>query len=182
MRGYKNFRKGFTLIELIVTITVLGLVAAVTAPVIMNMLSSMWFSHSSSSGHLVAREAFRRLSTELREAIETPDSLRPQVSYDGLSLRFYRGSNPADSVRYFFSESGGSIFLFRSVGGSAAKMVPGYAANEVDFIAGSFSVDNGNKGRSSTGSVEINFVSRREPAIEADSTMCCFNIFCRNFR
>ncbi|MCD6380010.1 type II secretion system protein [bacterium] len=182
MHGHKNYEKGFTLIELVVTITVLGIIAGITAPVIMNILSSMWFSHNSSAGHLVAREAFRKFSVEIREAIETPDSLRPYVSADGQSLRFYRGGNPADSIRYFFSVSGGSAFLFRSVGGSAPEMVPDYAANEVDFLTGSFSVDNGNTGRSNTGRVEVELVARREPAVETDSTRCDFNIFCRNFR
>jgi len=173
---------GFTLVELVATVTVLGIVAVVGAPLIADLVSAVSFADGSSSEQLVIQEAYRRISEELKAAVEAPPSLRPRVSPDGSMIRFYRTVDPADSIRYFFGSHEGSVFLSRTAGISSAVPVPEYAPKHVGYLAGTFSVDGGSYGRCSTGMVEMELITDSGGRFKTDSTMCSFEIFCRNFR
>lgn len=170
------------MMELVVTVTVLGIVAAVSAPLITDTLSVLWFAGGKGSEHLVIREVYDRISGELREAVETPDSLRPRVSADRSSLRFYLNGNPADSVRYFFGESAGRVYLKRTAGGSTPEFVPEYLPEEVSSLSGSFEADGGGAGRSSTGRIGVELIIETGDGFEVDSKVYSFEIYCRNFR
>jgi prepilin-type N-terminal cleavage/methylation domain-containing protein len=173
---------GFTLIELVAAVTVLGIIAAVGAPLISDMVSALFYSGGSASENLVLREAGSRISAELKGALESPDSLRPRVSSDGTVMRLYWTNDPADSIRYFFSAEGGSVFLSRTAGGSAPVKVPGYAAEEVSYLGGSFSVDGGSTGRCDSGRAEIILRASSGAGFGADTTEHIIEVYCRNFR
>ncbi len=174
---------GMTMMELIVCITILGIMAMTSTPLVVDLLSSLWTAQGKAEVNQVARESLAALSDELREAVASPATMRPWVSQDGSALRFYRSSDPADSIRYLFaSNGGGDQFMFRSAGASGMTMIPPFADREVDFVSGSFSVDGSMSGFSSTGRVGINIHVGRRLGIDPDSTVLEMDIYCRNFR
>ncbi|MBD3180342.1 MAG: prepilin-type N-terminal cleavage/methylation domain-containing protein, partial [Candidatus Latescibacteria bacterium] len=73
MRQYVDNSFGFTLIEMVATVTVLGIVAAVSAPLVADLVSALSLAGGSSSEELVLRESYSRLSGELKEAVESPE-------------------------------------------------------------------------------------------------------------
>jgi len=173
--------KGISLTELVISVTVVGVLAMVTAPLLIDFLDSFWLAQNQSSSAQVVREIVELLSTELREAVACPDSLRPYVYGNGKELRFYRTTDPSDSIKYFFSTTGGKEILYRVVGTGGAVVVPEYATSQVDFVAGIFTVDNGEYGYSQQGKVNLVLNVGKLLDITGDTTQVNLVIYSRNF-
>ncbi|MBN2072235.1 MAG: prepilin-type N-terminal cleavage/methylation domain-containing protein [Candidatus Krumholzibacteriota bacterium] len=172
---------GMTLIELIITITIIGIIVMAGAPLLIDLMTTMSVSQGKAGINRISRESYAGISGEIRSALGDPLSMRPWVSPDGLVLRIYRNSNQADSIRYYFESNGESVFLFRSAAGGAGVLVPSFADRDVDYMGGSFFVDNGNTGYSTTGQVGLNVKIRKDRSIEPDSTIFEFGFQCRNY-
>ncbi len=180
MEAEKISRSGVTLVELIVTIIVMGALTFAVIPLLSDLFASLWISQGSSGANYVIREAASRMEREIRMATVSPDSLRPRVSADGGTLRLYLSEDPADSIRYFFSGGEGSTFLYRLAGSSGAVMVPSSASDMTAYLKGSFRVSGG-YGYTPDGAVEINLNAGQLQGMETDSTSVEFTVFCRNF-
>jgi len=174
--------RGISLMELIIAVTIIGVIASTSAPLLINLLSSVWYAHNHSAVDQVARDLIGLIGKDVREAVEYPDSLRPVVYGEGAVLRLYRSIDPADSIRYYFSSSNGNSFLFRSIGTSSGTPVPDYANGEVDYVTGSFSVDNGTYGVASTGKINAVFSIGRTFDFQPDTIGINLVVYCRNFR
>lgn len=174
--------RGMTLIELMISISILGIIAMTSIPLVVDLLSSLWMTQGKAGMHQIGRESFARISDELREAVASPQGSRPWASPDGNMLRFYRSADLSDSIRYYFASNGSDLFLYRQSGTDAPVAVPPYADREVDFIKGAFSVDGGVKGYTSTGKVEVSLTVGSRTGMQPDSTTIELGVFCRNFR
>jgi len=173
--------KGVSLTELVISVTVVGILAMVTAPLLIDFLDSFWLAQNQSSSAQVVREIVELLSTELREAVAYPDSLRPYVYGSGKELRFYRTTNPSDSIKYFFSVTAGKEILYRMVGTGGAVPVPEYATSQVDFVTGTFTVDNSAYGYTQQGKVNVVLNVGKLLDITGDTTQVDLVVYSRNF-
>jgi len=173
--------KGISLVELVVGVTIVGILAMVTAPILIDFLESFWLAQNQSAGSQVARDVAFMVSRELREAVAQPDSLRPFVYSGGTALRFYRADIPADSIKYYFGNQGGKTMLFRSVAGAQGEPIPDYAPSQVDFIEGEFSADGGAYGYTSSGRINLSLRIGKLLDFTADTTRVNIKVFCRNF-
>jgi len=173
--------KGISLTELVVSVTVVGILAMITAPLLIDFLDSFWLAQNQSSSAQVVREIVELLSTELREAVAYPDSLSPYVYDSGKELRFYRTTNPSDSIKYLFMTTGGKEILYRVVGTEGAVAVPEYASNQVDFVTGFFTVDNGAYGYTQQGKVKVVLNVGKLLDITGDTTQVDLVVYSRNF-
>ena len=174
--------RGMTLVELMIGITILGVIALTSFPVIVDLLSSVWLTQEKASVNHVGREALASMADEIRQAVASQPDLRPWVSPDGSTIRFYRSTVPGDSIRYYFEADEGSVYLFRSAGTSSGEYVPSYAREEADYISGSFSVDAGTTGYSQDGRVCMDIRVRREIGIEPETAEYQLSVFCRSYR
>ena len=181
MSKIKNFQQGFTLIELIVVILILGILASATATILIGLVSSFELAQNKNSVGLVGQRVSTQISDELRQGISSPDSLRPRVSSNGLVLRFYRSPVFSDSIRYYFSTSGADTFLFRSHRNSAGVLVPSFASELADFVKGTFSVDSLSTGFSTTGRVNLSLKVGRIYGSEPDSNSFSLEVHSRNY-
>jgi len=97
--------RGYTLIELIIVIMIMGILVSATGTILISLLSSFELSQSKNNVNLIAQRSITKITDEVRQAIASPDSLRPWVSSNGKVLRFYLSENYSDSVRYYFTPS-----------------------------------------------------------------------------
>jgi len=176
-----DWKTGISLVELVIGVTIVGILAMVTAPILVDFLESFWLAQNQSISSQVAREIAFRVSGELREAVFQPDSLRPFVYSGGDEIRFYRTVIPSDSIKYYFGTYSGKKMLFRSVGGGAGIPVPDYAHNQVDFVEGEFSIGDGGCGFVSSGEVNLILKIGKRLDFTEDTTSVRLKIFCRNF-
>ncbi|MBU8923383.1 MAG: type II secretion system GspH family protein [Bacteroidales bacterium] len=174
--------RGMTLVELMIGVTILGIISLTSFPVIVDLLSSVWLTQEKASVNNVGRKVLAAMSDEIRQAVATQSEFRPWVSPDGSTIRFYRTAVSGDSIRYYFGPDDGSVYLFRSVGASPGEYVPSYAREEVDYISGSFSVDAGTTGYSQDGRVSMEIQIRREIGIEPETAEYQLSVFCRSYR
>jgi prepilin-type N-terminal cleavage/methylation domain-containing protein len=174
--------RGYTLVELVIVIIVLGIVASATAGVLVSLISSFDLSQNVNSVSLVGQRAIIQLSDELREAVSAPDSLRPWVSADNRTLRFFRNENYADSIRYYFSTVGSDLFLYRSYQGSSGQLIPFFSTQDVNSVSGDFFVDDSTTGFCQSGRVYVNLLVSRRLGIEPDSNSFSIDICVRNYK
>ncbi len=174
---------GVTLIELIVTISVIGIIAAVSAPTFIDLLTSLWYTQGRESINQIGREVTMLMSDELRHAVEVPDSLRPWVDASGTRLRFHISENPADSIVYSFFNGGSGTFLYRCTGAGSipGRTVPPYSSITVDYVKGNFSVDNGVTGFSATGKVSVMLEIGRDLGTSRETSLVEITMHCRNY-
>ena len=72
-------RDGFTMIEMVVTIAILGVVSTMVLGVWFALQDSYAFTTSSDSQQSTARDSMARMEREIRDAAAQPDTLRPGV-------------------------------------------------------------------------------------------------------
>ena len=177
----RNCQEGYTLLELIVVIMILGVLTSATATILIGLVSSFELSQNKNSVGFVSQQVLTRISDEVRQGISSPDSLRPRVSSNGLVLRFYRSPIFSDSIRYYFSTSGSDTFLFRSHRNSAGVLVPSFSSGLVNFVKGKFSVDGLTTGFSTTGRVNLSLKVGRIYGSEPDSNSFSLEVHSRNY-
>jgi prepilin-type N-terminal cleavage/methylation domain-containing protein len=175
-------KKGYTLIELMVVFMILGLLASVTAVILIALLSSFELSQNKNSVAFIAQRVLTKLTDHLRQATFSPDSLRPWVSIDGRILKFFLNENYADSIRYYFASSGSDTFLYRSYQGGSGELIPDFSEKMVNYLKGSFSVDSAATGYSTTGRVNLNLNVGRRYGSEPDSQSFSIQIYLRNYQ
>lgn len=174
--------KGYTLVELVIVILVLGITASATAGVLISLVSSLDLSQNMNSVSLVSQRAVVQLSDELREAVSAPDSLRPWVSADNRILRFFKNENYADSVRYYFTAVGSDLFLYRSYQGTSGTLVPSFSTQDVNSVAGDFFVDDSTTGFCQSGRIYANILVSRRVGSEPDSNRLSIQVCVRNYK
>jgi prepilin-type N-terminal cleavage/methylation domain-containing protein len=92
-------RAGFTLVEFVVSIVLLGIVATIGAKFMSSMFSAYFESRDVTSGDWQGRVAFERITRELREIpsrtglVVSPTTEITFVGSDGNTTRYYRASN-----------------------------------------------------------------------------------------
>lgn len=173
--------KGYTLVELVIVILVLGIVSSATAGVLLSLVSSFDLSQNMNLVSLVGQRAITQISDELRQAVATPDSLRPRVSADNRTIRFFKSVNYADSIRYYFSSVGSDLFLFRSYRGGAGQRIPFFSTYDVNSVRGDFFADDSTTGFCQSGRIYVNLRVSRRSGTEPDSDLFSIEIFVRNY-
>jgi hypothetical protein len=169
-------------VELVIVITVLGVVVCASAGVLIGLVSSLDLSRNMNSVSLVGQRATTQITDELREAISDPSDLRPWVSADNRTLRFFKDDNPADSIRYYFSEVGSGVFLFRSYRSGSGQLVPSFSTQNVNSVKGSFLVDDSTSGFCQSGRIYVNLFTICRLGAEPDSSLFSIEVFVRNYK
>jgi prepilin-type N-terminal cleavage/methylation domain-containing protein len=182
MSKFTRNAKGYTLVELVIVILVLGIVSSATAGVLVSLISSFDLSQNLNSVSLVGQRAITQLSDELREAVSAPDSLRPWVSANSQILRFFNNENYADSIRYYFSTVGSNLFLYRSYQGGSGQLVPFFSTHDVNSVRGDFFVDDSTTGFCQSGRIYVNLLVSRRLGSEPDSNSFSIEICVRNYK
>ena len=175
-------KKGYTLIELIIVIMILGLMVSVTATILIALVSSFELSQNKNSVSFIAQRALTKISDQIRQATFSPDSLKPWVSPDGKILKFFLNENYADSIRYYFASSGSDTFLYRSYQGGGGELVPHFSEKMVSYSKGNFSVDNGVTGFSNNGRVNVDLNVGKRYGSEPDSQSFSIQVYMRNYQ
>jgi len=174
--------KGYTLVELVIVILVLGIITSATAGVLISLVSSLDLSQNINSVSLVGQRAITQITDELREAVSAPDSLRPWVSADSRTLRFFKNENYADSIRYYFSTVGSDLFLYRSYQGGSGQLIPFFSTQDVNSVRGDFFVDDSTTGFCQSGRIYVNLLVSRRLGTEPDSSSFPIEICVRNYK
>lgn len=178
----KRFKpRGYTLIELIVVIMILGILASATGSILLSLVSSFELSQNKNNVNFIAQRAITKITDEVRQSISFPDSLRLWVSSDGKVLRFYLSEGYSDSIRYYFAPSGGDTFLYRAYADNSGELVPSFAGKFVDYQKGSFSVDSSGVGFSTSGRVNLALKVGRIYGTEPDSNTFSTEMYSRNY-
>ncbi len=175
-------KEGYTLIELIIVLMILGLLVSVTATILVALVSSFELSQNKNSVAFIAQRALTKISDQIRQATFSPDSLKPWVSSDGKILKFFLNANYADSTRYYFTASGSDTFLYRSYQGGTGELIPDFSQKMVSYLKGNFSVDSSATGYSATGRVNVDLNVGRRYGSEPDSQSFSMQIYLRNYQ
>ena len=67
---------GFTLIEMLVTLIIMGIVTTMVLTIWFSLQSSYAFSINSNNSRSIARDSIARMEREIRDAAAQPDTLR----------------------------------------------------------------------------------------------------------
>jgi prepilin-type N-terminal cleavage/methylation domain-containing protein len=181
MRTLIKNTKGYTLIELIATISVLGIVSLAVGSILIYLLSSFDLSSNKNSVGLVAQRALTKMTDEIRGAMAEPNNFRIWVSNDRKSLRFYLSENLADSIKYTILPVGTGSFLFRSFGGQPEVLVPDFSQQMVDYLGAIFSVDDNAIGFSQKGKVNINLTVGKNSGTKSEEINIFTEVSSRNY-
>ncbi len=103
-----NFSRGFTLVEILISLAILGLVSTVVATFMVNVFSLNSNLSGSMNAQLDARHVVKVMVAEMREASPSENGAYAIASAGVSSVTFYSDVNNdglQDKVRYFLSGS-----------------------------------------------------------------------------